>query len=176
MNTTTLMCSIAFALWLPVASAQEATPERTDTEEQQRQEMRKEVDEAVGAIRSYSIERRKEAVAQARQAMEEADRRTAQFEARVRERWNHMDTATRQRSLDTMADLRQRRNELGEWSGGMKHSSKEAWGDVKSGFVRSYHDFIDALEQARTQDDKQAEQDLPPGDKTSSQKQQEQER
>lgn len=176
MNTAARMCSAAFALWLPVAIAQEPPPARTDTEERQREEMRREVSEAVEAIRSYSIERRKEAVAEARKAMEDADRRSERLQAVMVGRWDRMDAAARQRSQDAMADLRRRRNELGEWAGGMKHGSREAWDEVKAGFIRSYRDFIDALESARRQDEKQAEQDQPPADRTSSQKQQEQER
>jgi hypothetical protein len=52
-----------------------------------------------------------------------------------------------------MADLRKRRNQLAEWYGGMRHSSVDAWGEVKSGFVTSYHDLADAMRNAREQFD-----------------------
>lgn len=176
MDTASRVCLVALALWLPPATAQEPARSGTDTEKQQRQEVRKEVGEAVDAIHSYSIERRKDAVAQARRAMDEADRRTDQLQARIIEGWDRMDASARQRSQRAMTDLRRRRGTLAEWAGGMQHGSKEAWEEVKAGFVRSYHEFLDALERARAESSKDAGQHRSPDDKTSSQKQREQER
>lgn len=176
MKTAAYVCAVALALWLPPTTAQEPQKSSTDAEKQQRQEMRKEVDEAVDAINRYSIERRKEAVARARQALEAADRRADRLQENIDERWNRMDAAARQRSQDAMADLRRRRVELGEWTGGLKHGSRDVWDDVKAGFVRSYRDFIEALDRIRAQDKENAEQDRSSGEKTSSQKQQEKER
>lgn len=174
MKTVACMCAAAFAVWLPVAMAQEPPPSSADTEREQRQEMRKEVSEAVDAVRNYSVERRKEAVAEARRAMEETDRRAERLQARIVERWDRMDATARDRSQAAMADLRQRRNAMAEWAGGMQHGSREAWDEVKAGFVRSYHDFQAALDRARAQFDREAERTS--DEKTSSQKQQEQER
>jgi hypothetical protein len=67
--------------------------------------------------------------------------------------WARMSQATRTRSEQTMTDLRKRRNQLSEWYGGMRHSSVDAWGEVKSGFVTSYHDLADAMRKAREQFD-----------------------
>ena len=50
-----------------------------------------------------------------------------------------------------MADLRQRRNALAEWYGGMRHSSTAAWGEVRTGFVSSYHELAAALRKARAE-------------------------
>ena len=37
-----------------------------------------------------------------------------------------------------MEELTQKRNQLAEWYGGMKHSSVAAWGIVSEGFVEAY--------------------------------------
>lgn len=73
--------------------------------------------------------------------------------------WARMSQASRTRSQATMADLRKRRNALAEWVGGLRHSSATAWGDVRSGFVKSYHELADAIRKARDESDKDDEDD-----------------
>jgi hypothetical protein len=167
--------------WLPLALAQEPPP-RTDTkqqpteERQKREEMQKETIEAVDAIRDYSIERRNEAVARARESLAEADRRMDRMEAQMNERWSRMSGTARQRSREAMTDLRRRRSELAEWTGGLQHGSNEAWDEVKAGFVENFHDFADAMRKARAQFDRDQAQDSRNEEMTSREQQQEQER
>jgi hypothetical protein len=49
-----------------------------------------------------------------------------------------MDQAARKKTRATLNALRRQRNEAAEWYGGLKHSSAEAWEQVKAGFVQSY--------------------------------------
>lgn len=126
--------------------------------------LRREVEQAVDAIRSYSAERREEAVASARRAAEDLDRQIARLQEQTGQSWGRMSQAARTRSQATMADLQKRRNALAEWVGGMRHSSTVAWGEVKGGFVNSYHELADALRKARTefdQDEKDRAADKP---------------
>lgn len=116
--------------------------------------LRQEIDQAVDAIRSYSAERRDEAAANARRAAEDLDRQMARLQERTDQSWNRMSQAARTRSQATMAGLRQRRNAMAEWYGGMRHSSTAAWAEVRSGFVTSYHELADALRKARADFDK----------------------
>ena len=37
---------------------------------------------------------------------------------------------------------------LAEWYGGLKHSSSNAWEDVKTGFLESYHQLQGAFDKA----------------------------
>lgn len=165
------------AAWLPLTFAQEASkPADTGTKKQESEQVKKEVDEAVDAIRGYSIERQKEAVDRARKSLAEADRRMDRLDAQVNERWERMNTATRRRSQEAMTDLRRRRNEVAEWTGGMRHSSGAAWEDVKAGFLKSYHELADALQKARAQFERDQAQDAPADQETSTDKQQKQER
>jgi len=43
-----------------------------------------------------------------------------------------MDQASREKDRKTIQALRKKRNELGEWHGGMKHSSADAWGPCQN--------------------------------------------
>jgi hypothetical protein len=176
-NLCRLGLAVLMAAWLPLTSAQEASkPAEADAKRQQREQVQKEVGEAVDAIRGYSIERRKEAVDRARESLTEADRRLDRLDEQVNERWARMNLATRHRSHAAMTDLRRRRNDVAEWAGGMQHSSGEVWEDVKAGFIKSYHDLADALQKARAQFERDQAQDMPEDQQTSAEKQQEQER
>lgn len=167
--------AVLIAGWLPLAFAQDAH-KPVDSEKQQREQVKKEVDEAADAIRDYSIERRKEAVDRARKSLTEADRRMDRLDAQMNERWERMSEAARKRSQEAMSDLHRRRNDVAEWTGGMRHSSDEVWEDVKSGFIKSYHELADALQKARAQFDRDQAQDTADQHETSAEKQQKQER
>lgn len=168
------------AAWVPLTFAQDtANPPDANAaaRKQQREEVKKEVDEAVDAIRGYSIERRREAVERARESLAETDRRMDRLESQMNERWARMGAAARQREKEAMAELRRRRNDVAEWTGGMRHGSGDAWENVKSGFVRSYRELAVALHEARAQFERDQAQDAPADhQKTSAEKQQEQER
>lgn len=135
--------------------ASQADAEATE-EEQADRERRLSVD----AIRGYSAERREEAMANARRAAAELDQQMEQLQARMDAGWSRMSEASRSRSQQAMADLRRRRNAMAEWYGGLRHGSAEAWAEVRSGFVRSYHELADALVSAR----QRFEQDQDEGD------------
>lgn len=149
----------------PKAAPATDAPAKTSPQGEQ---VRREVDEAVDAIRGYSAELREQAVANAKRAGEDLDSQMARLQEQTDLRWDRMNQAARKRSQETMADLRQRRNALAEWYGGMRHSSSAAWDEVRTGFVSSYHELADALRNARAElgkDEKPAaETPTPPSD------------
>jgi hypothetical protein len=70
------------------------------------------------------------------------------MQSRIENKWNEMDQASRESARKTIQALRKKRNELSEWYGGMKHSSAEAWDQVKKGFVDSYDALANAFDKA----------------------------
>jgi hypothetical protein len=104
--------------------------------------------ETARAIKSYSIEQRDEAVKKAKAALDDIDARISRLESQSREKWDQMDQSTRQKVREAQADLRKKRNDAAEWYGGLKHSSSNAWEEVKKGFVKSYQDLRTAFNQA----------------------------
>lgn len=163
MNSFPLSCAVVLlAAAMPVAAAHDASqdapaaapPKSADSSAKpspQGEQVRREVDEAVDAIRGYSAELREQAVATAKRAAEDLDSQMARLQEQTDLRWDRMNQAARMRSQETMADLRQRRNALAEWYGGMRHGSSAAWGEVRTGFVTSYHELADALRKARAE-------------------------
>lgn len=168
-NTHRLLARLAASAVLvavvPLAAAQDAPRqaprEKTPPPGQAQQEATDEAGEQrrVEALREVSAERRDEAVAAARRAADELDRQMERLQRQMDESWERMSQVARARSRATMADLRQRRNALAEWLGGMRHSSGPAWDEVRGGFVKSYQELAEAMLRARAEFAKQAQDD-----------------
>lgn len=123
-------------------------------QDSKREQMNKEVDEAVEAIRAYSIEQRDEAAKRALASMEELDRRISALQVDIDQQRAQMGDAARRESQVAMADLRARRQELSKWYDRMRHSSGKAWSEVKGGFTDSYRALAEALRKARLEFDR----------------------
>jgi hypothetical protein len=143
----------------PTAPATAAPPRDEPAKDKKGTPLRKELDQAVDAIRTFSAERRAEALANARRAADELDRQMERLQQQTDQGWTRMSQASRTRSQATMADLRKRRNALAEWVGGMRHGSAAAWAEVRVGFVKSYHELADAIRRARDELDKSRDKD-----------------
>lgn len=136
----------------PAAAVQPQVAEPQQAQEQaQRQRLEREMDEAVAALRDYSLARREEAIARARQAGAAMDERIERLQAQADRDRERMSASARLRTQQALADLRQRRGDLAQWYDGMQRDSGEAWDEVKAGFVRSYRELVGALRRARAQ-------------------------
>jgi hypothetical protein len=62
-----------------------------------------------------------------------------------------MDQLVRKKATAALTALRKQRNQIAEWYGGLKHSSSNAWDDVKKGFLRSYQELRDAFDKAQSE-------------------------
>lgn len=127
------------------AQAADATEKNGKTE---MPEVKKKVDDALQAIKSYSIDKKDQAMVRAKEMLDEMDARIDELEKRSAEKWQQMNEASREKSQQTLRELRKKRNDLAEWYGGMKQSSADAWGEVKKGFVDSYHTLNEAFDKA----------------------------
>ena len=115
------------------------------------EEVEEEVAEAMRAIRSFSAEQKDDAVAQAKQALKKLDAQIDRMEQQMRDGWSDLDRAARQKSRAALQRLREQRNELAEWYGGMKHGSLDAWERLKEGFLKSYGKLEQAFQEARNE-------------------------
>ena len=100
--------------------------------------------ETYRALKSYTLEQRDKALSAARERLSDLDRRIESLQERVDEGWQEMSESGRQQARKTLKALQRQRERVAEWYGGMRHSSAEAWDEVKKGFADSY----DRLEQA----------------------------
>jgi hypothetical protein len=114
-------------------------------------DVKEKVTEAAEAIKNYSFDQRDKAVVNVKAALADLDARIDRMESRLNKKWDQMDQATRKKAIDTLTALRKKRNEVAEWYGGLKHSSGNAWEDVKKGFLKSYQELRDAFDRAHSQ-------------------------
>jgi hypothetical protein len=109
----------------------------------------KKVEDTGKAIKDYTVAQRDEAIKQAKAALDDLDRRIGRLERKLDSDWDRMDQDARKKARAALSTLRKERNEAGEWYGGLKHSSAEAWEQVKAGFVKSYEDLKKSFAKAR---------------------------
>jgi TolA-binding protein len=114
-------------------------------------EVKQEVREALQSIGSYTAEQRDAAVAAAKDALAKTDARIEQLQRHIDQNWQQMSQATREQSRATLKTLQQQRTDIAEWYGGLKHSSANAWDEIKKGFAKSYSDLEKSLEKARAE-------------------------
>ena len=100
-------------------------------------------------IKGYTVTQRDEALKSAKAALDELDASIQRLERKVASDWDKMDEAARRKARATLDALHRQRNELSEWYGGLKHSSAEAWDEVKNGFSKSYDALRGAFGKAR---------------------------
>jgi predicted nucleic acid-binding Zn-ribbon protein len=138
------ICCAALALLiagiLPADAAEPTSPAPKATVK----DISRQASETGQTIRNYTVEQRDEAVKSARKALDDADSRIHRLEKKIDAEWDDMDQAARRKARAALDALRRERNNLAEWFGGLKHSSREAWEEVKGGFVKSY----DALKES----------------------------
>lgn len=112
------------------------------------QDIKKETQELISTLGKYTASQRDEAKKTAEKAMKKLDNRIESLEYRIDTNWDNMTKATQKEAKANLKALRQQRNELAEWYGGFKHSSSEAWSDVKQGFSGAYKAINNSLENA----------------------------
>lgn len=150
LNTTTRTTLLAAALALPSfawaetsgASAPtdpavkveiDTTPGMTTT-----QEVRDEIGDAFAAVGDYAAQERKQALASAREAMQQLDAEIDRRQEALRENWADLSAAARERGRATLRDLQQARYRIGERYGALEAGADSAWDDLKQGFVDAY--------------------------------------
>ncbi|MCK9295320.1 MAG: hypothetical protein M0P70_09570 [Desulfobulbaceae bacterium] len=129
----------------PVLRAAEQAPKDENKEMAQ---IRQEADEALQVIKDYSIDKKEQVMAKAKDVLDKMDEKIDELEKRSSEQWQDMSEASREQSRQALRELRRKRNDIAEWYGGMKHSSASAWNDMKKGFIDSYHSLQQAFDKA----------------------------
>lgn len=118
------------------------------TKETSRAEVQREVSQAIEAIKGYSIDQRDQALQKARSMLDRLDARIEQLERGIRQNWDEMSETTRNKTSETLSQLRKKRNQLAEWYGSLKHGSGNAWDEIKQGFSDAYSELQAAWKKA----------------------------
>jgi len=106
-------------------------------------------------LKDYSVQQRDKVVADAKEELSKLDQRIAAMQRNIDEHWEDMSATARKQTRKSLDLLRQKREEAAEWYGGLKHSSGEAWEEVKKGFSDSYDRLEQAVKKAAKEFDKE---------------------
>jgi hypothetical protein len=147
MNIRSLAFSLALGL-LP-AAFQLSLAADTPAEKTTAKDVSTKAVETGRAIKDYTVAQRDEAVKQAKAALDDADARIRRMERKIDRDWDKMDQAARKGARATLNALHRERNEAAEWYGALKHSSADAWEEVKGGFVKSYETLKESFAKVR---------------------------
>ncbi|MEE4357885.1 MAG: hypothetical protein V2I97_15565 [Desulfococcaceae bacterium] len=112
------------------------------------EEVKKETQDLLRTIGSYSADKRDEAVQKAKDGMNKLDKRIDALEAEIDKNWDKMNDAARRKARENLKALRKQRNQVAEWYGSMKTSSADAWEHMKKGFSDAYKALEDAWEKS----------------------------
>lgn len=112
------------------------------------EEVKKETQEMLQTIGSYTADKRDEAAQIAKDGLNKLDKRIEALETRIDENWNKMNDEARKKARENLKNLRKQRNKVAEWYGSMKTSSANAWKHMRKGFSESYKALEDAWEKS----------------------------
>lgn len=120
----------------------------TSTDKITMEEVKQEMQDAIQALKEYSIDQRDEAVKETKAALSRLDNRIDALEMRIDNNWDTMNEAVREKTRTTLKSLRKQRAQMAEWYGSLKSSSAAAWEDIKKGFSDAYTSLYNVWEKA----------------------------
>ena len=150
-NTTMIVSILSAAVLITGWAVPSAGQQTADQNSATATDVKQETLEAVEALKKYSIEEKDNAVKEVKLILEDLDARIDRMQSRVEKKWDEMDQASRDKAKATLQALRKKRNELSEWYGGLKHSSADAWDQVKKGFAEGYEALASAFDKAENE-------------------------
>ncbi len=112
------------------------------------EEVKKETQDLLQTIGSYTADKRDEAVQKAKVGLNKLDKRIDVIEARIDKNWDKMNKSARKEARENLKALRKQRNQVAEWYGSMKTSSADTWDRMKKGFSDTYKALEDAWEKS----------------------------
>ena len=114
-------------------------------------EVKKETQELIEAVKSYTAEQRDEAMEKTRSALDNMDRRIDALKKRMDDDWDKMDKAARENAKKSMEELRKQREKVAEQYARFKGSATDTWENVKKGFSDAYQALYDSWEKSERQ-------------------------
>ena len=141
-NVFALIMVIGILGVVPLCYAQ---PENTNASIE---EVKKETQDLLQTIGSYSVGKKDEAVQKAKEALNNLDERIDALEAKVDKNWDKMTETARMHARENLKTIRKLRNQAAEWYGSMETSSTDAWDHLKNGFSKAYKALANAWEKS----------------------------
>ena len=140
--------ALVFFVFIPGTVLHDAENKQKKDGKTEMAQVQQEADDTLQAIKDYSIDKKDQVMAKAKDVLDKMDVKIDELEKQSSEQWQDMSEASREKSRQALRELRKKRNDIAEWYGGMKHSSAAAWNDMKKGFIDSYHSLQQAFDKA----------------------------
>ena len=92
-------------------------------------------------IKQYSVDQKEIAREKAKEIIADIDNRIQALEDSTADKTNNMTDTMRDAKIKTIVKLKEKRHNLEDWYERFHNSSKDAWDELKQGFIRSYDSF-----------------------------------
>jgi len=117
-------------------------------------DVKKELAEAMDAIKAYSVERKDDAFKAMEQTLNQMDQQIDLLGEKIKKEWAQMEPEARKKAEKTMDQLRQQRDRLAESINKWKENNAPSWNKIKDEFMKSYEEFKKSLENADQENDR----------------------
>jgi ABC-type transporter MlaC component len=114
----------------------------------QSSDVKKEINETLQAIAATTEEQRDQAKLKAEELVGRLDTEIRNLEAEIDKRSGEMTWAAKLRLNSNLRQLKRRRNDLAKRYDALREDTKQAWGDIKSGFVDGVRAVTEKLDDA----------------------------
>ena len=114
----------------------------------QSNDVKKEINETLQAIASTTEEQRDQAKLKAEELVGRLDTEIRNLEAEIDKRSGEMTWAAKLRLNSNLRQLKRRRNDLAKHYDALREDTKQAWEDIKSGFVDGVRAVTEKLDDA----------------------------
>lgn len=111
--------------------------------------MGRDMEAAAQAVKRSTIQERDKAMASGKETLDYLDAQMEEIQGRMDRNWDRMSAEARREARASLVALQRQRRQVSEWYGGLRHSSAEAWEEVKQGFVESYRSLQENLRTAQ---------------------------
>lgn len=137
------MCVVLAGVTSAVAAGDDSRDEPADIEQ-----LKRDWEIAIDSLAEYSADQRDAAIDKAGETLAQIDEQIDVLEEQTIAEWEDLSVEAREARIEAMRELQRKRNDLAEWYGGLKHSSVQAWGEVKEGFADAYRSLEEAWQDA----------------------------
>jgi len=117
-------------------------------------DVKKEMSELANVLKDFSADKRDDALTETAVALNALDAEIDKLEWHASREVEGISMEVREKRVQLLKKLRKKRNQVAEWNGAMKHSTNEAWKDIKSGFIESYGALVNGFVEAKKEFDK----------------------
>lgn len=114
----------------------------------QSSDVKKEINETLQAIAATTEEQRDQAKLKAEELLERLDTEIRNLEAEIDKKSGEMTWAAKLRINSNLRQLKRRRNDLAKRYDALREDTKQAWEDIKSGFVDGVRAVTEKLDDA----------------------------